>query len=406
MCFSAARAVIEMTATVIIRPVANGWEWLDPDDMAAGVQSGLPAGGNESSAVPCTLLLPAEQVFLGSAHIATRNVRQLMQAVPFALEEQLAEDPESLHFAVQRTGSDDAVRVAAVSRKELSHYLDELRSNGLGVDRVVPDVLLLPWNSGEVSVLLDGTRALVRSGGWAGGAIEADLLDSWLPMLIDSAEPAPEKIILFSTDQASPVGEWPLPLEARETDHSTLALLARELSRMDFNLLQAEFAPLGEHSGSVRWKWPAIAAAIAVVLAALVNFTELQNLRSASARLEQAIESRFHQSFPQVQRLQDPLIQAERELQRLHGGSTRTQSDFFHLLSGVVASISAQPDLKLTSLRYRNRQMQLELEAGSIDQLEQLQQAAKSAGLEARLESARLGTQGVSGTLTLARSPS
>ena len=406
MCFSAAKAVIDMPATVIIRPTATGWEWLDPDKPDAGVRSGLPAPGAQGRVLPCTLLIPAERVYLGSAHIASRNYRQLLRAAPFAVEEQLAEDPESLHFAVHRDSGEDVVRVAAVGREEFRVIVDELTSADLSVTRVVPDALLLPWSDGELSVLLDDNRALVRSGKWAASVIDVDLLDSWLPLLIGDLEPAPDKITLFSTETGLVGQNWPLPVQVKEIGDSTLALLAGELPGTSFNLAQAEFAPGKEQGGTTQWKWPAIAAGIAAILAVLVNFSELQQLKSSSAGLELAIESQFHEAFPQVGRIQDPLIQAERELQKLRGGAASAQSDFFVLISGIAASISATEDLKLTSLRYRNRQMQLELEAGSIDQLEQLQQAAESVGLVARLESARLGTEGVTGTLTLTREPS
>jgi len=394
-----------MPATVVIRPTTTGWEWLDPGKPDTGIQSGLPASDEGDRLVACTLLIPAEQVFLGSAHIATRNHRQLLQAAPFAVEEQLAEDPDSLHFAVHRDSGEDIVRVAAIAREELRAILDELRSKGLAVTRIVPDVLLLPWNEGEITVLLDDGRALVRSGKWVASVIEADLLDAWLPLAIGDLESRPESIRVFSSEPDPAVQDWPLPVQQQQMDAGLLTLLESGLPGMDFNLLQAEFARGVEQGGSQQWKWPAIAAAIAALLAILVNFAELQQLKSSSAGLEQAIETQFREAFPQVGRIQDPLIQAERELNKLRGGTASAQSDFFVLISGVAASISAKQDLKITSLRYRNRQMQLELEAGSIDQLEDLQQAAESAGLDARLESARLGTQGVTGTLTLTRAP-
>lgn len=398
-----------MADTVIIRKTAAGWEWLDPDNGAAGVQAGLPqlcGGDNASPLTPCILLLPAEQVFLGSVHIATRKPRQLVQAVPFAVEEQLAEDPELLHFAAHHTGTDDLVEVMAVSRTLLRKSLDELQVNGLVAMRVVPDALALPWSEGTISLLLDRDRALVRYGKCAASAIEADLLDPWLSLLIDELEVRPEKITLFSSGDTGTARDWPLACSTGEMEGGALSLLAQGLSGVEIDLLQGEFSAHLQPRGFARWKGPASAAVAAVVLAFVVNYVELQNMKSGSSRLEQAIESRFRQSFPGVQRLLDPLIQAERELQQLRGGSTSAQSDFLYLVGGIAASISAQPDLKLTSLRYRERRMQLELEAANIDQLEQLQKAAESAGLVARLESARLGRDGVSGTLTLTSMPS
>jgi general secretion pathway protein L len=340
-------------------------------------------------------------VFLGSARIASRNARQLAQAVPFAVEEQLAEDPESLHFAVNRGDPVGEVGVAAISRRTLTDLLNELAEHGLVAVRAVPDALLLPWQEGQISVLLEAGRALVRYGDHAAAALEADTIDSWLGLLLNNLAGRPDKIVVYASDHSVAAIDWPLPSENAAAENTTSALLATGLARTDFNLLQADFAPQLSQDQAPRWQWPALAASAAVLLALVVNFTELQNLKSSSERLDQAIESRFHEAFPQVQRLQDPIIQAERELQRLRGGPAAARDDFVRLLSGVTATISARPGLTLTSLRYRNRQMQLELEAASIDELEQLQQVAETAGLTATLQSARLGADGVSGTLTL-----
>ena len=358
MFFSAAKAVIEMPANVIIRPLASGWEWIDPAASEAEVHSGLPVHQPGEQAIACTLLIPAEQVFLGSAHIATRNKRQLALAAPFAVEEQLAEDPELLHFAVHRESGDELVQIAAISREYLRKTLDELQASGLNVHRVVPDALLIPWNDGELSVLLDLDRALVRSGNWKATVIEAGLLESWLPLLLADLESGANIISLINARQLPAEINLPLPCSTHEFEGSTLHLLAEGLAATDVNLLQAEFAPGQKQNGAGQWKWPAVAAGVAAILALLVNYTELQKLESSSAQLEQAIELRFREAFPQVQRIQDPLIQAGQELRRLRGGVDSARSDFFRLVSGVAASISAQPDLKLTSLRYRNQQMQ------------------------------------------------
>jgi len=46
------------------------------------------------------LIIPNEDVVLTSVKIPSKNKKQLLQAIPFALEENLAEDIEDLHFSI------------------------------------------------------------------------------------------------------------------------------------------------------------------------------------------------------------------------------------------------------------------------------------------------------------------
>ena len=57
------------------------------------------------------LLVPADAVLRTAADIPVKGQAKILQALPFAMEEQLADDIESLHFAVGRRGEDGAWQV-------------------------------------------------------------------------------------------------------------------------------------------------------------------------------------------------------------------------------------------------------------------------------------------------------
>ena len=51
------------------------------------------------------LLLKSNEVVLTTAVIPSKNRKQLLQAIPYALEDTLAEDIENLHFAVHQNSN-------------------------------------------------------------------------------------------------------------------------------------------------------------------------------------------------------------------------------------------------------------------------------------------------------------
>src|SRR5262245_22060475 len=78
------------------------------------------------------VLVPGADVLRAQAELPLRGGAKLQQAVPYALEEQLADDIEELHFAVGRRPSDSSrTPVAVVSRKLMDEWLAALRGAGL-----------------------------------------------------------------------------------------------------------------------------------------------------------------------------------------------------------------------------------------------------------------------------------
>ena len=110
-----------------------------------------------SGAVEIVVLVPAEDVLLTEARVPARNRAQLLQALPFAVEDQLLAPVESLHFAAA-TGEGDAVGVAVVAKATLRSWLDRLSEAGIRADAILPDSLALPFAPDHVTLLAAAYR--------------------------------------------------------------------------------------------------------------------------------------------------------------------------------------------------------------------------------------------------------
>ncbi len=67
------------------------------------------------------VLAPASEIVFAQATVPGRT--RLAQAVPYALEEQLAADVEQLHFALGRREADGRIKTAVVSRAHMPNWL-------------------------------------------------------------------------------------------------------------------------------------------------------------------------------------------------------------------------------------------------------------------------------------------
>src|SRR5687768_15689827 len=130
----------------------------EPDAVAAwmvadssGRMAMPPQSGPLMQATPMAsgrrvcVLVPGADVLLTDAEVPLKTAAaKIQQVVPFALEEQLAEDIEDLQFAVgKREGNSTRMPVAVVSRALIENWLASLRTVGISPDVMYADSELI-----------------------------------------------------------------------------------------------------------------------------------------------------------------------------------------------------------------------------------------------------------------------
>jgi general secretion pathway protein L len=88
----------------------------------------------------------------------------LRAALPFALEEQLADDIEDLHFAAGTRRDSGQVPVAVVAHEQMSEWLEELDAAGLSASRIVPENYGLARIPGTMSLLAAEDQIIFNDG--------------------------------------------------------------------------------------------------------------------------------------------------------------------------------------------------------------------------------------------------
>ena len=165
--------------------------------------AGLTSKKAESSFVPCewedirkyqrgskvVLLIPDSEVSLAETKIPRKNKKQMLQAIPFALEDTLAEDIDDLHFSAYRENDDANVKVAVINRDRLSFWIDLLKEKDITVHYMLPSLFGLTVAEAGWSVDIGDEEAQVRQGPLDGFACSLDVLDFLLPQAIEEHEP-------------------------------------------------------------------------------------------------------------------------------------------------------------------------------------------------------------------------
>lgn len=409
-----------MAETLVLRlePADTGaGTWIVTDEQ--GRRVGVPGAGPIAMAAPAAagrrviVLAPAVDVLLTSVTLPVRGTTKILRALPFALEEQIAEDIEALHFAAGRQQADGEITAAAVDREQLEGWLALLAEAGLDAQVICSEAEGAPAAPNHLNWLLDTERCIARSGDGLPVVLEIGSVEEALRYgpEFPGEEQAPKHLSVYLTEQAqAKYGEQLEALRARiasveirRLPGGLLPHLAEGVvTREPINLLQGQFAPRTQLDRL--WKpWRTAAALLAVLVVVSVGQQALRlvQLKQQEARLDAAIAETFQQALPGA-RMEDPRFQVERRLATLRGTGSAANESFLIALETLGGALAEAPGIRLEAVSYRTGVLDLRLQAPSVDSLEQVRQAvAKDGRFTATIQQADQRADGVEGRIQL-----
>lgn len=341
------------------------------------------------------VLVPSADVRLTSVQLPARQVAKVLQAVPFALEDQLADDIETLHFALGARQPDGAWPVAVVARDRIERWLGFFTERGLRPDAMIPDVLALavPYDS-HFSVLVDGDEVVVRTGLDGGFVCQREDLE----LCLQIADPQRSHVLraIIPRDQAFDPTTLPWTVEPLHGfGHPLEALLQGLRENQAIDLLQGEYSLRQDWLRLWRpWRVAASLAATAVLLGATLHGVQAYRLGHELDALSEANRERYQQVFPAETRIVDLEAQLDQQLARL-GGSGAGPA-FLPLMNLTADALAAVPGLTVQTMQFRESALYVGLSAQSLQSLEQLKawfESSRPARLE--VQSANAGSEGV-----------
>ncbi|MEO3879372.1 type II secretion system protein GspL [Rheinheimera fenheensis] len=319
---------------------------------------------------PVVALVPASDVVLKQVALPGKPNRQVLQALPYMLEEEQAEDIEQLFLALGKVVQHEgqySQQVAICQRERLAQWLDWLQHAGFSVSRMLPDALLLPEKQLPACIQLQ-QQWLLKQSSWQVSAIEANWWPDYLQLaalpMLTSYSPWPEELL-----QSHQLAEPELPL----------ALLASELDKQDFTLLQGEYKPKRQVNRHWQiWRTPALLALGCLALYLLqLGATNYQLSRQAASLSEQSRQL-YLQAFP-GERIFDLNLQLKQKLAATGGAQ---QQSFLTLLQSLQQQLAKVPDISLDNLRFDSKRAELRFQAkgDGFQSFERLKTALEQAG--------------------------
>ena len=334
---------------------------------------------------------PAAETMLAQVTLPTSSRARIAQALPYALEDQLLGEPESLHFAYRPQGG-GSLAVGVTARTRLQTWIDALKAAGLEPAALCPATLALPWDGQGWSLTPEGGELIVRTGAWSGFTCDLPRggeLPEALAIALREARAgaaAPESLLFYNPPEAIDLGRWSdtlqLPVHRLEKE-----FWAQPPGATGFSLLQREFS----HADPMRQVLQALRPAgvilsVWVVLGFGFNLGTWWHLKHVERTQRREMYELFQRSFPNARTIVDPALQMARELGAMQSGSGRPEpGDFLPLLAQAAPAIQSAPAVHLRSLSYSDSSLTFDVRVADYQSMEALRSALAAHGLRAKV---------------------
>lgn len=332
------------------------------------------------------VLIPTREVLITTTTLKTHNTRQLAQALPFALEEQLMSDPEEQHYVWSSLNSEEGLhQVAIIEHKRMQQWLDFLHHNGIAPTALLPDIAALPFSEGYQTAWLTEQGLWVRHNALSGYYTSASTwrlqVSHWLtqgteeqPLHLRVLEDTP---YLPNTNQL---------VITYDTSEQVQQLQQADIqSALPLNLIKG-FKTQAHSQLSHLWQqWRGVAwASVATALIALtLQALEIRKLQNEITSLETQNIAQFKALFPQTGEI-DPALSLnsliQSELKKLQGNNTNLKQIPSALtLLKTLAQVLPQQPITVQTLNWNQNKLTIRFTSESTAVIPELEKALSTA---------------------------
>lgn len=349
------------------------------------------------------VIVPAEDVLLTKTSLPKLSRSRLYQALPFALEDQVIAEVDSLHFAPGQQQPDTDLPVAIVAKEKMQQWLSQLSSWNIQPDMLLSAIFALPYEEHVWRIVLSDV-ALVRSEIFTGFACDRVNLDELLTAALKSTTNLPELIHIQYQDQQeflsllshSKVKQEMITTEALLAEFAEHAILFPAI-----NLLQGSYAAKKKKFPSFKkiWRISFYLAATWIILLFLSPIISYFILAQQLHGLETQVAQIYKQHFPQANSIVAPRLRMEEKLKKI---TEKTGKNHFLLLTAYLAEgITRASGINLKRFNFQNNQMTVELNATSASDFYAFTDYLQQQGLSVKQQNANLVGERINATLVI-----
>ncbi len=335
---------------------------------------------------PVIVLLNSQCLHINQLQLPTQNMQKLLKAVPYAIEEFIADDIDNFHFVVAKNKHDDATSVVGINKNTLKNIIRVFQDANINIEKIIPDALCLAADSEQWACLNYRNNSYLQTDISNGLVVPHDLLPYVLTKkLQDETQARPEKILLFCEQENTAAFDALKDeniFEEHDIEISSIVYNTHPLvvfcgnyrQALPLNLLQHEFKTRRKTSGYWQhWRLAASLAAIWLVLHLGLTSFQHSQLKQENIVTRAKIEKIYKKSFPKSRKIVNPRVQMEQKLEELKGNAGNSSKGLLFLLADSFGTLGHdKKNITLQSLTFRNNRMDIGLESSNLQAIETL----------------------------------
>lgn len=333
------------------------------------------------------VIVPAAQCGLHDVELPWLSDRNARAALPYALEERLAQPVTTLHFAFDKTHHQhNHYLVAVIDKTFLENLIGKLDEKG-----IVFDAITLDWFALKPEErIITPNQILVRSDDFS-GSLAGDLAKIYLKTLSD------DQTVARFQDSTS---QWKAPHETI-IDDSYYLWIARRLQQQPFiNLCQGALKHVSQQKDSKQtWlKAFAMLAGTWLFLFILINLINVIRLNIQMKEVDNKIAQVYRQFFPGAQQIISPRF---RITQLLKSGHARQDNNTLWRFMEAFDKAIDTKRITVLQLDFKSNRLSITLKGPDFSALDELASRLKRAHVNVEQSQAQSYDDYVSAVLEL-----
>lgn len=383
--------------------------WIAVDDN--GSRRSPPVTGQLGEAVKdvgnrsVIVLVPAGDTSTLTVDLPARGAR-LRSALPFALEEQVADEIEQLHFAAGKRFSSGRLPVAVVTHEKMADWLGRLDVAGIRAARMIPENHGLAYVPNTLSLLAAEDQIMFNDGAElefvlqdvrpSDALVAAGVLDDETRSDEDAGKSRHLLVYCEPTDEQLFEHDWTaLRHELDSVDINLLPdgvlprLAVTVASGVGINLLQGQYGEKTDIGAIFRpWRLAAMLLIAVGVLGLAGKAVDYVRLSAEETALKEQFTAEYRKIRPgDSGEIMDPsglVLSIRRGL----GGSASAPPVFLPSLQQLAAALQGAADTEIQVIAYRAGVVDVRLTAPDVATLDQIRQSVSdSARFTASIQS-------------------
>jgi general secretion pathway protein L len=395
------RIVIFLNADDLLRPT---WVVLDANHVVRqSAEYDHPAGlATIAADKEVIVIVPPQDVSLTRVNLPKMQRTRLLQALPYAIEEQLTDEIETLHFALGERDAAGTMLVAVVARSKMQSWVGLLQEWGIQANWMLPLTLAIPPKVDRWQVVVT-QQVAVRVA--PNVAFSCDLVNiaTMLDISLTEYQPLPKQLDIYCVNQQFDTKNLELEVPINKSMMSSQALyhkLAEQLSPEPIlNLLQGAFAPKKSRLPKLDLVMK-VTVGLALGWLFLLFYGPIMSyfvLHHRVSQLDSDIATIYRHQFPQATSVSSPKLRMEEKLHKL--SAQVGENRLFVLLGYIGKALTQVTGVKLQRFDFQSNMLTLDLTATTTEEFAAFTDDLTAKGLVVKQQNANLSGARVNATL-------